>query len=499
MATTRRMLLKLSLGTGAICVFGGIVPGIRQLAAATVRVRRSVNNMALNDPDLTCYRDFVRIMKSRPESNRVSWIAFANQHGNANNFNLCPHGSWYFLPWHRGYLEMYELAAASLTSNANFAMPYWDWTNLRTVPAAFTNPTYNGQPNPLYVPTRNALTGANALTDALVGPGVMQSVYAETVFEAFGTSRNPAQNNTDVSWVPAGGGVQGTLESTPHNNVHDRIGGYMPNPNSPLDPIFMMHHGNIDRIWLAWNNLGRQNTTDPLWLNMNLSKHFINPQGQFYSRVVKNLRFPANMGYTYDNLSTGTSPATAATAARQDTAAAALLNIRDRNVAALFNPNLPSTFKRVLKARPGRALFKDPLEVPLTAPGTALDEVIAGSNTPPNNREVLAVLREVQMGDNVTTFRVFINLMEASASVPDTDPHYVRTVSFLRHTGGSHAGHGSLPSTQVNLTATVRGLAQAGLLTGDQITVQIVPVAEAGVAAADVGAVTPGSVEIVFV
>ncbi|MBA1290048.1 tyrosinase family protein [Pseudomonas japonica] len=498
MATTRRTLLKLSLGAGAVCVFGGIVPGMRQLAAATVRVRRNVNNLAPNDPDLACYRDFVGIMKARPESNRVSWIAFANQHGNNNAFNLCPHGSWYFLPWHRGYLEMYERAAASLTGNANFAMPYWDWTTLRTLPAAFTDPLYNGQPNPLYVPTRNTLTGPYALTDSLTGPGVMQSIYAETVFEAFGTSRNPAQNSTDPSWVPAGGGVQGILESTPHNNVHDNIGGYMPNPNSPLDPLFMMHHGNIDRIWLWWNTLGRQNSTDPLWLNMNFLKHYINPQGTFYSRVVKNMRSTINMGYTYDSLPT-TKAKSAVTNEATAAAAAALLSIRDRNVAALLDPSQPSNLKRVKKTKPGIAKLTDPLDVPLTAPGSTLDAVIAGTDTPPNNREVFAVLRDIVMGENVNTFRVFINLMEASLDVPDSDPHFVRTVSFLRHTMAGHAGHGGALSTQVNLTATVRRLAQAGLLTGDQITVQIVPVPAPGVAASQVGTVTPGSVEIVFV
>ena len=39
----------------------------------------------------------------------------------------------------------------------------------------------------------------------------------------------------------------------------------MPNGNSPMDPIFLMHHGNIDRIWWRWNCRGRVNTTDPLW------------------------------------------------------------------------------------------------------------------------------------------------------------------------------------------------------------------------------------------
>lgn len=107
---------------------------------------------------------------------------------------------------------------------------------------------------------RNQLTGENALTDELVGPEVIRKIYQETNYEAFGTSRSVdrsdpkkpvVQNNLDAKWVPMGGGNQGILERTPHNNVHNNIGGFMPESNSPRDPIFMMHHGNIDRIWVS--------------------------------------------------------------------------------------------------------------------------------------------------------------------------------------------------------------------------------------------------------
>ena len=49
---------------------------------------------------------------------------------------------------------MYENAAAALTKNPKFAMPYWDWTTLRTLPAAFTDKLYKGKPNPLFATTQ---------------------------------------------------------------------------------------------------------------------------------------------------------------------------------------------------------------------------------------------------------------------------------------------------------------------------------------------------------
>ena len=35
---------------------------------------------------------------------------------------------------------------------------------------------------------------------------VIDKIYAETVYQAFGTSKNPGQHDLDPKWVPAGGG-----------------------------------------------------------------------------------------------------------------------------------------------------------------------------------------------------------------------------------------------------------------------------------------------------
>ncbi len=87
-------------------------------------------------------------------------------------------------------------------------------------------------------------------------------------FETFGSSRPSGQDSLDRSWINCEGcGVSGTLEATPHNNVHNIVGGLMGGTQSALDPIFMMHHCNIDRIWAVWN-VNNQNSNDPLWTDM---------------------------------------------------------------------------------------------------------------------------------------------------------------------------------------------------------------------------------------
>lgn len=489
---SKRTALKAVASAGAVTAFSGFVPGLHAFAAQPLRIRRSVNTMALDDPDLETYRDFVGMMRAKPATERVSWIGFANQHGDANDFKYCPHGDWYFLPWHRGFVQMYETAAAVLMKNPKFAMPYWDWTTLRQLPAAFTDQTYKGKPNPLYVPgqgddpsmVRNALTGPNALTDALVGPDVIRRIYAETVFEAFGTSRNPQQKDLNPKWVPAGGGNQGILERTPHNNVHNNIGAFMPESNSPRDPIFMMHHGNIDRIWATWNALGRKNSTDPLWLNMPFTNNYITPDGKFYSKGVKDLLDTAALGYTYDSMPKPDNK-------KVDPQ-------RLENLAALFNPARKTKAPRVKVANAASAKATAVLSLPVALNAAELQTVVKPVTESAAPREVVAILSDIKIGDKVRAIRVFVNRDTVSQDVPDTDPHFVTTLSFLRHKG-DHAGHKALPSTIVNLTETLQNLSKTKGLPNDKITVQLLPVPEPGAPAGAVGEVTPASIEIAII
>jgi tyrosinase len=499
---TKRTLLKSVAAVGAVTVFSGHVTGIEALAQTKLRVRRSVNTMALDDTDLATYRDFVGIMRARQASNPLSWIAFANIHGDANNFKYCPHGDWYFLPWHRGYVDMYERAAAALTGNRSFAMPYWDWTTLRDYPKSFTDPNYKGKPNPLYVPglgddptiVRNPLTGGNALTDALVGPNVIKSIYAQTVYEIFGTSRSvdksvtppQVQNNFDPKWIPMGGGNQGILERTPHNNVHNNIGGYMPNTNSPRDPIFMMHHSNIDRIWANWTALGRQNSTDPLWLNMPFTNNYISPTGTPYTRVVKDVLSTQALGYTYDDL-----PKADNLKIDKD---------REQSLIALFNPAATAKPRRLKQNVLTAANPATNINLSFAVGAPSVSTFAAPTPATSQTRGIVAIISDIEIGDNVQSIRVFVNASSVNQDTSTSDPHYVTTLAFLKHNGsGAHAGHGKLPSTIVELTETLRGLSQSKELSGDSISVQLLAVPKPGVAIAAVGSVKPASIEIAFI
>jgi tyrosinase len=78
--------------------------------------------------------------------------------------------------------------------------------------------------------------------------------YDPNVSLSFASSKTPSHNS------PAGS--FSVLEGLPHNQTHNFIGGVPPwNPGpygfmtnflSPCDPIFFLHHSNLDRLWDVW-------------------------------------------------------------------------------------------------------------------------------------------------------------------------------------------------------------------------------------------------------
>ena len=52
-------------------------------------------------------------------------------------------------------------------------------------------------------------------------------------------------------WDTSSAGFRNRLE-TLHNRVHVWVGGDMLPSTSPNDPVFFLHHCNVDRLWEAW-------------------------------------------------------------------------------------------------------------------------------------------------------------------------------------------------------------------------------------------------------
>jgi tyrosinase len=106
-------------------------------------------------------------------------------------------------------------------------------------------------------------------------------MFRDTTSELYTANRNAAINNgtgslpaTDVDYGAAFAYVDftsadATIQNTPHGDVHVDIGGLMGSvPTAAQDPIFYLHHCNIDRLWNLWlvQGGGRSDpTADAAW------------------------------------------------------------------------------------------------------------------------------------------------------------------------------------------------------------------------------------------
>ena len=492
---TRRHILQMSAAATAATAF----PAFRALAQP-VPLRRNIHEMDLDDPVLVTFRDFVTRMKDPSQSGQpVNWVNFANIHGTSAGFNFCPHGNWYFLPWHRAYVQMYEQTARDLTGDTEFAMPYWDWTARPDFPAALGDETFDGQPNPLFVPGRLMTTG-DTIDPGVSGQAVLDAVMASASFEEFGSSRVFGQDSSDPMWVKIPG-TQGELEFNPHNNIHNDINGpFMGGFRSPQDPVFQLHHGNIDRLWDAWNRAGGANATTPLWLDTVFENNFIDPAGALYSRAVNELLDVVPLGYTYVP-APGPEPEPQPEPTPTDPGRHLYLSLlfgAPLGLEAGFVP--PTATAGSVTASPGETatVSLETGALNLSAASAETSGVLESAGLTPRRAKVF--LRKLMPdAPDVTRVRVFVNAPEATAETPtERNPNYVTTIGFfglepggtMRMVGMEH-GEGTEPSVQLNLPP-------AALEPGAQrVTLQLVPVPRAE--GDEAGAVTVTQVELAVV
>ena len=224
---------------------------------AATFVRQDVWTLAPNDPVVTFYGDAVQAMKAKPAQDPTSWDYQAAIHGTHAPqppplSNECRHQSWFFVSWHRAYLYYFERLVRAevirLGGPKTWALPYWNYdggSGHNALPVAFRNPKRSdGTSNPLYVQGRS-LTGGAGLPAAITSA---QFAMSRTQFIGGGEFGGGASSPLNMF-----AGATGRLEQTPHNDIHVAIGGLMGDPGTAAeDPIFWLHHCNIDRLWWAW-------------------------------------------------------------------------------------------------------------------------------------------------------------------------------------------------------------------------------------------------------
>ena len=477
---------------------------------SAIRIRRPVHEMRADDPMLVSYGRAVAEMQRRSRANPndpTGWTAQAKIHA-----DRCPHSSWFFFPWHRAYLLAFEDICRQASGDATFTLPYWDWTVARAIPAPFANPGGAGNPNPLHNSTRDGSADEQLGSLAESQPAFVTNILRLPEFDTFGGRmiRNQTSDSR-VDWQIAGrqggrpGGQEGELEGGPHNNVHGAIGGVMGGYTSPLDPIFWLHHCNVDRLWVVWNQCSvggvkRVNTTNPLWLNYTFNfggkADFVTPEGRPRVFTVRDVQKVNPLGYSYGN--GGTDAGCPGTGDPQQRLAKLDVDWVQRSRSIPVNREIRSS---------APASFPLPTPVPTASPARGLGK--GAAKGAPRNRDlslpasgeipsrVVAVFTGINVPqDPDTVLRVYVGNKGATPQTPTTDPSFVGTISFFGGDHGAgpagaaagHAGHETHKKDVIlDLTRALQSMKAAGRLPVGNLEVQVVPVSRKGGPAKDVG------------
>ena len=255
--TRRRFLSRTAVAAGAV-IAGPSLFNMDELFAQAMWVRPDVATAPA--AILASYRAGIAAMQLLPATNPRSWAYQAAIHGTVATpvqtaWNTCQHGNFFFLSWHRMYLYWFEQIVRTMSGDCSWALPYWNYKPLpagnnvtdaaasrRILPGPFRTPATAA--NKLFVANRNAAINAGTgwLSATICDPA---NALSQTAFT--GPSVNFGGNNPG----------SGQLEQRPHNNVHVAVGGWMGDPNTAAqDPIFWLHHANIDRYWNVWLKQG---------------------------------------------------------------------------------------------------------------------------------------------------------------------------------------------------------------------------------------------------
>lgn len=278
MEISRREFVSLASSAAAVLAS----PALR---AQTVRVRREIRTLSAADVDKL--KAGVTAMKALPKDNFRSWMYQAGVHGappadsagvpDAGTYwNQCVHGGLHFLSWHRWELLFIEEILRLMSDHCDFTLPYWDYIANGFLPDPLRLPA--DATNPLFDASRNA--ALNGGTGALAG--LTTGALAQTAFSSFSS----------------------TLYGNPHSSVHGQVSGNMSSvPTAARDPVFWLHHCNIDRYWECWlrSGGGRANPGSP-WTEQTFPFRSLTGRR---NAIVGDAGRTADLGYTYDNLPCG--------------------------------------------------------------------------------------------------------------------------------------------------------------------------------------------------
>ncbi|ETS76937.1 hypothetical protein PFICI_10811 [Pestalotiopsis fici W106-1] len=170
------------------------------------------------------------------------------------------HGVGAFLPWHRYYMRVYEQV---LQTECNYTggQPYWDEQRDVSLDPSLAAASVWGADDLSFGTASNGCVTDGAFANTTLHLNQLWGVanyssyclsreYDESYWSWANTSYADAcmatTNYSDAwqCWV-----------AKPHSSAHLAVGGTLSDQaGSPGDPLFFLHHANLDRLWWKWQS-----------------------------------------------------------------------------------------------------------------------------------------------------------------------------------------------------------------------------------------------------
>ncbi|KAF8858063.1 Di-copper centre-containing protein [Acephala macrosclerotiorum] len=352
--------------------------------------RRPLDDLIHDVPQWSLFVQAYNMFQQQDESFFLSYHEIAGIHGRpyyswnyapqgagAPTTGYCTHGSVLFLSWHRPYLALYEQIIASSAQDIvksypvsmqatwqiaadQLRIPFWDWASNSTLPDIVEQPTtqilnssgeYQIVNNPLYqykfqnMPMNQQYFPTSDSDGWLAQyPQTMRGVSTQGGPSDIGLSNYymayfQLKTNTWYALTKTAGlfnnfsttAYSGMSLESVHNDVHVAIGGNAGHMSylsyAAFDPIFWLHHANVDRLYAIWQALNPTSfitpTTEPFGtfaLAQGTPEDETTPLEPFASSgnasyyTSDTSRMPSIFGYTYPEIPDWNIPAAQLTA-----------------------------------------------------------------------------------------------------------------------------------------------------------------------------------------
>lgn len=217
-----------------------------------------------------------------------------------------------FLPWHREYLRRFELELQNV--DPTVTLPYWDWTVDNSSSSSIWSPDFMGGDGnssnnnrvengpfarntgnwPLSIdgPALRRTLGRNS--PPFPTPQQVNDCLDVTPYDSSpwndSSNENTSFRNRLEGWVGPG---------RIHNRAHQWVGGSMMLGSSPNDPVFFLHHCNVDRLWAIWQFMHPNEGYIPLG-GTTTTGHNIDDAMFPWSDTPRSVLSHRSLGYDYD-------------------------------------------------------------------------------------------------------------------------------------------------------------------------------------------------------